>query len=232
MNKIFYLTLATTFITGCGAEIAYKQGASARDLQANKAACQDAADAPALHRCLENNGWAVQKLGEQWLSDEDLFATASVSESNQMPNTVKKTGGLKTTDSIKSEEMVDEASPAKIAETETATAKPAMKPVAKPVKTTEQSTEKTALTTALKNEDKPTATAENTKPQHNILGTYEIKSWWKMGGGAALLDQNMEECTAALGEAHQPDKKTFTFTRGFAICMREKGWRGLINQNK
>ena len=55
---------------------------------------------------------------------------------------------------------------------------------------------------------------------------------WKMGGGAAQLDQNMEECTAALGEAHKPNKATFTFTRGFAICMREKGWRGLISQNK
>jgi hypothetical protein len=217
MNKLFYLVLATLLMSGCGAEIAYKQGASARDLQANKAACQQATTEAALHQCLEDNGWAVQKLGEQWLSDDDLFATASVSESNQMPTAVKKTEGLKTTDSIKSEDTTKEASVA------TAT---------KPQTTAVKSETQTEIKPDVKTEAKPITIATNVKPQHNILDTYEIKSWWKMGGGAALLDQNMEECTAALGEAHKPNKVTFTFTRGFAICMREKGWRGLISQNK
>lgn len=217
MNKLFYLVLATLLMSGCGAEIAYKQGASARDLQANKAACQQATTEAALHQCLEDNGWAVQKLGEQWLSDDDLFATASVSESNRMPTAVKKTEGLKTTDSIKSEDTTKEAPVAAATEPQTTAVK---------------SETQTEIKPDVKTEAKPNTIATNAKPQHNILDTYEIKSWWKMGGGAALLDQNMEECTAALGEAHKPNKVTFTFTRGFAICMREKGWRGLISQNK
>ena len=191
-------------MSGCGAEIAYKQGASARDLQANKAACQDAATEAALHACLEKNGWAVQKLGEQWLSDEDLFATASATDNDHITNKPKKDEGLKTTDSIKTEVApIQSQANNKVSKKETGVVEKAIDKMEPPV-----------------------------KPTANILDTYEIKSWWKMGGGAAQLDQNMEECTAALGEAHKPNKATFTFTRGFAICMREKGWRGLISQNK
>lgn len=215
MNKIIYLALAVAFISGCGAEIAYKQGASARDLQANKASCQNAASEAAINECLEKNGWAVQKFGEQWLSDDDLFATASVADSNQISVQPKKAERLKTTDSIKIEDA-----PLK---TQTSSA----------VKTKEAVIKENIVTNttvdAIKTEMIPAQAS--VKPATDILKTYEIKSWWKMGGGAALLEQNMNECSTALGAAHQPDKKTFTFTRGFAICMREKGWRGLISQN-
>ena len=204
MNKLFYFVLVTLLMSGCGAEIAYKQGALARDLQANKAACQDAATEAALHACLEKNGWAVQKLGEQWLSDEDLFATASATDNDHITHKPKKDEGLKTTDSIKTEVApIQSQANNKVSKKETVVVEKAIDKMEPPV-----------------------------KPTANILDTYEIKSWWKMGGGAAQLDQNMEECTAALGEAHKPNKATFTFTRGFAICMREKGWRGLISQNK
>ena len=74
------------------------------------------------------------------------------------------------------------------------------------------------------------ANAASKKPQPSIFDAYVIKSWWKMGGNANLLEQNMMECNQQLGDAHTPDKKTFTFTRGFAICMRQKGWRGLIEK--
>lgn len=216
MNKIIYLALVTTFITGCGAEIAYKQGATARDLQANKAICQKAVTEVALNQCLESNGWAVQKLGEQWLSDDDLFATASVSESNQNTTKPKKAEGLKTTDSIKIEDAPIKAQTSSVVNLKEA--------VVKENVVTETKVDEIKLEMV-----KPEVTV---KPAADILKTYEIKSWWKMGGGAALLEQNMNECSTALGAAHHPDKKTFTFTRGFAICMREKGWRGLITQNK
>jgi len=51
-----------------------------------------------------------------------------------------------------------------------------------------------------------------------------------MGGNATILETNMNECSARLGESHYPNKKTFTFTRAFAICLREEGWRGLIER--
>jgi hypothetical protein len=257
MNKITstLIALIATLLSGCGAEIAYKQGASARDLQANKAACQQAATEAAFNQCLEDNGWAVQKLGEKWLSDDDLFATASVSDNKQVTAKPTKPSTLKTTDSIASDSINSEetsnktpvaASAAEPIEPKKIAVKPDIKstaqsnepteqpaePVIKPAKASAQPIEKTALQSAIKNEAKPTATEAATKPQHNILDTYEIKSWWKMGGNATQLEKNMDECAAALGEAHKPNKVTFTFTRGFAICMREKGWRGLISQNK
>ncbi len=209
MNKIVYLALLTTLISGCGAEIAYKQGASARDLQANKAACQDAKTESALHQCLEDNGWAVQRLGEQWLSDDDLFATASETDNNHPITKTKKAETLKTTESI----LVEE--PPKTAEV---------------IKSA--SSKKATVTAPESDKAKPNVIKAETvvKPQPDLFETYEIKSWWKMGGNPKQLEQNMDECRASLGKAHEPDKKTFTFTRGFAICMREKGWRGLITQ--
>jgi hypothetical protein len=241
MNKITptLIALIATFVTGCGAEIAYKQGASARDLQANKAACQQAVDEAAFNQCLEDNGWAVQKLGEKWLSDDDLFATASVSDNKQVTAKPTKPSTLQTTDNMTADSIENEASTNK---TPTTTAKPEsiavksdIKPTVKPAEpvirqaiTTAEPTEKTALNNA----DKSVMTEPTAKPQQHIFDTYEIKSWWKMGGNATQLEKNMDECSATLGEAHQPNKVTFTFTRGFAICMREKGWRGLISQNK
>lgn len=236
MNKITLtlIVLIATLVCGCGAEIAYKQGASARDLQANKAACEQAANEAAFNQCLKDNGWAVQKLGEKWLSDDDLFATASVSDNKQVTAKPTKPSTLKTTDSIASDFINSEettnktpvaASTAEPIEPKSIAVKPDVKPTA-------QSTETVALQAPKNKEVKPAATEPAIEPPHNIFDIYEIKSWWKMGGNATQLEKNMDECSAALGEAHKPNKVTFTFTRGFAICMREKGWRGLISQNK
>ena len=59
------------------------------------------------------------------------------------------------------------------------------------------------------NEIKPqTIKVETTvKPTADILQTYEIKSWRKMDGGAALLEQSIDECSTKLGAAHQPEKR-------------------------
>ncbi|MDG1073731.1 MAG: hypothetical protein P8O76_02060 [Methylophilaceae bacterium] len=244
MNKITLTLIVSiaTLVCGCGAEIAYKQGASARDLHANKSACEQAANEAAFNECLENNGWTVQKLGEKWLSDDDLFATASVTDNKQLTTRPIKSNVLKATDSINSEETT------KIMPVKTITSEPiepksiALKPdiksteqaelVLNPAKAIVKPTETIALQPTIKKEVKPTATDTSTKLPNNILDIYEIKSWWKMGGNAMQLEKNMDECSATLGEAHSPNKVTFTFTRGFAICMREKGWRGLISQNK
>lgn len=65
------------------------------------------------------------------------------------------------------------------------------------------------------------------KPPPNPFETYKINSWWKMGGGREALEQSMGICSEKLGEAHQPDRKQQIFTRAFAACMYENGWRGL-----
>lgn len=201
MKYILIVALLITLLSGCGAEIAYKRGATAQDLQLSKAACQKAASEQELNQCLEDNGWAIQKLDGSSFTDDELFATASVSNDNRMTTTEsEKPKAIKTTESLKTET---------------------------PPQTTQQNDDVLVPTPDAKTSP-PTPVA--TKPQPSIFDTYVIKSWWKMGGNATILEQNMQACSDQLGEAHFPDKKTFTFTRGFAVCMRQKGWRGLIEK--
>ena len=217
MKTIIYLGLLISLLTACGAEIAYKRGATGRDYQSEKAACQKATTEQALNQCLEDNGWAIQKLDGSTFSDEELFATASVTEDNRITAQKEKAPLLNTTENLESE----------VAKQETTQTKEKLAPI-----TQAESSDKNDATSNATSAPsaKPMANAASKKPQPSIFDTYVIKSWWKMGGNANLLEQNMMECNQQLGDAHTPDKKTFTFTRGFAICMRQKGWRGLIEK--
>ncbi len=214
MKNILSIGLLVILLTGCGAEIAYKRGATARDLQVGKKACLKAGNEADLEKCMEENGWMVQKLDGSGFSDDDLFATASVAKDNRMTAPTEKT--IRTTTDIpeavneeqESVSIDDKVKPQKAKQTVTAKAAPSSKTRAQP------------------SSEKATAT----KPKHNMMDTYVIKSWWKMGGNLTLLESHMDECRAVLGKAHYPNKKTFTFTRGFAICMRQHGWRGLVEK--
>ncbi len=214
MQTKIVIGLLSILLSACGAEIAYKRGASAQDLQAGKAACQKANNEKELNQCLEDNGWAVHKLDGSTFSDDELFATVTDTKDNRMTAPKEESSAtIKTTESLKSEKIqsVDNDVDTNTAVTDTAV------------------TEKLETTKPVK---APTVNqnTESTKPKPSIFDTYVIKSWWKMGGNLTLLEQNMTQCSEQLGEAHHPNKKTFTFTRGFAICMRQKGWRGLIEK--
>ncbi|MGJ8619907.1 MAG: hypothetical protein ACSHWN_06220 [Methylophilaceae bacterium] len=205
MKNVITIGLSIFILSGCGAEIAYKRGATGRDFQSEKAACQKATSEQALNQCLEENGWAIQKLDGSTFSDDELFATASVTDDNRVTAQKEKpTPIIQTTESLKEEALVK---PEEI----------------KP-------DEKKAIAKQATADEAPAQSAAVTKPQPSIFDTYVIKSWWKMGGTPKQLDQNMAECNQQLGEAHTPNKQTFTYTRGFAICMRQKGWRGLIER--
>ncbi len=65
------------------------------------------------------------------------------------------------------------------------------------------------------------------KKTPDTMDTFKVSSWWKTGGGADSLKLDTEACVAKLGEAHQPDNKTQLTTRGFLLCMKDKGWSGL-----
>ncbi len=71
--------------------------------------------------------------------------------------------------------------------------------------------------------DAQKASTKQTSP----LDIYTISSWWKMGSSAALLEKNINECVASLGEAHRPNNKTQQVTRGLVVCMHEKSWKAL-----
>jgi hypothetical protein len=182
VKNIICLGLILVVTTSCG-EFAYKRGASAKDLEATKKTCQNAGNESAIEKCLEDNGWVVQKLDALGLPDSELFATASVTSDNRVPN-----------------QSARETLP----KSETVSGETSTNEVAEPVK-------------------KDVASI----PTVNAFEKYKINSWWKMGGSRDALELSMAACSEKLDVAHQPDRKTQTFTRGFAACMYEKGWRGL-----
>lgn len=187
MRNLICLSLMLVVSTSCG-EFAYKRGASTKDLEATKKSCQSAGEAAAIEKCLEDNGWVVQKLDAIGLPDSELFATASVSSDNRVAS-------------------------------QTATEKEAALTTTENVTTTANASTKEP-TTSIKKE-------VPLVPAVNAFEKYKINSWWKMGGSRDALELSINACAEKLGEAHQPDRKTQTFTRGFAACMYEKGWRGL-----
>jgi hypothetical protein len=200
MRNIICLGLIALASASCG-EFAYKRGASAKDFDATKKTCQSAGKEAAIEKCLEDNGWVVQKLDAIGLPDSELFATASVSSDNRMPN--------QTTNEKEVASKAEASNDNVLAKSEHA------------AKDTEISPE--TSTNSDKKEAIPTPPAQPV----NAFEKYKINSWWKMGGNRDALELSMTACSEKLGEAHLPDRKTQTFTRAFAACMYENGWRGL-----
>ncbi len=197
MKNIICLGLILVVTTSCG-EFAYKRGASAKDLEATKKTCQNAGNEVAIEKCLEDNGWVVQKLDALGLPDSELFATASVSPDNRMPNQTVTGNETVSKPEAASNETLPKSQNAAIGE----------------------ETSANEATGSIKKEVAP-------PPKVNAFEKYKINSWWKMGGSPDALELSMTVCSEKLDIAHQPDRKTQTFTRGFAACMYEKGWRGL-----
>mgnify|MGYP006073044909 CR=1 FL=1 len=227
MKNIVWIGLSIILITGCGAEVAYKRGAGARDLQTSKAICAKAGDEKALEKCLEANGWAVQKIDGSGFSDEELFATVSIADDNRM--TAPKGNSkdtMQTTSSLNAEKVVIKADE----NTQNPDIKPINKTTSPSTSTSSASTPNTSTITTVKPSSPVSSIPAVAKPKPSLFNIYVIKSWWKMGGNATILEANMDECSTKLGEAHYPNKKTFTFTKAFAICLRKEGWRGLIER--
>lgn len=197
MKNIICLSLILVVTTSCG-EFAYKRGASAKDLEATKKTCQKAGNEAAIEKCLEDNGWVVQKLDALGLPDSELFATASASSDNRMPNQTVTENVTVSKSEAASNEVLPKSQNSAVGD-------------------------ETSAIEATKSIKKEVASS----PTVNAFEKYKINSWWKMGGSRDALELSMAACSEKLDMAHQPDRKTQTFTRGFAACMYEKGWRGL-----
>jgi hypothetical protein len=62
------------------------------------------------------------------------------------------------------------------------------------------------------------------------MDTFKIGSWWKLGAGADNLQNSIQTCVTALGDAHQPEAHSKIVTRVLLLCMKEKGWHGLLEK--
>lgn len=95
------LLILTPMLHGCG-EFTYKRGASVGDLENAKRACQsNRQNSAAMEKCLEQNGWVVQRFDE---TEADPVADVSVTPDNHndmRPAAAKATTELKSEDSTK-----------------------------------------------------------------------------------------------------------------------------------
>jgi hypothetical protein len=223
MRNLVFLSIFCLFTAGCG-EFAYKRGASAKDFDASRKSCQSSGNEAAIEKCLEDNGWIVQKLDALGLPDSELFATASVSEDNRNPTPASTTEASTSEASIS--QTVAETTPETINLSQSKHEKAAPKAETSQTEVVSKPSDVAKDSTA-----SPQTKAETLKRQivnsANPYEKYKINSWWKMGGGRDALELSMETCTKRLGDTHLPDRKNQIFTRAFAACMYENGWRGL-----
>ncbi len=76
MKSLVLTLFAALFLNACG-ELSYKRGAGVADLENTKRTCQSKGSEIAIEKCLEDNGWTVQKLDKL-----DLFAEPSISDTS------------------------------------------------------------------------------------------------------------------------------------------------------
>jgi len=213
MKKFLWVAMVSLLVSGCG-ELSYKRGASSQDLEATRKSCQSAAGEKAAEQCLQDQGWTVQKL-----YDVDLFATAGVNPDNRRPSVF-----------ITPEFVpVTPAQPAAVASAAMAATPDADKPALgskTPVASGGAVSASNAAPPASPSTPLTTPTARASPPA-NPLDLYAISSWWKIGAGREVLATDTNDCVAQLGEAHKPHAKTQQVTRGFVVCMHDKGWKAL-----
>ncbi|MBC7696829.1 MAG: hypothetical protein H7Z70_00530 [Bacteroidia bacterium] len=202
-NLKILLPLATLILlTSCG-ELSYKRGASATDLEKTKLACQSKGSDVAIEKCLEENGWTIQKLDSM-----DMFAEISVTPDNRRGEE-SKVLAPSSVDGVKSDTDV-------MQNNNLGNNNPAVTDKKSSVANSSEQPNNINVTPI-----KPKQT------QFNPLDTFVVNSWWKTGvnGDAFRTDSNL--CIAKLGEAHKPDAKTQTVTAGFVMCMHEQGWKAI-----
>jgi len=203
MEKYLGVVLLGLLLSACG-ELSYKQGGSAQDLSRTKKLCQSEGlktDAE-ISQCLDKNGWSVHQL-----DDLDLFAVASVTPNNHNADAKENKIVIDGTEAIESEK----ASP--------------MQTSAHQENLTQENMAQ--VNSESINRENNGAPASKPAKVTSPLDIYVVSSWWKMGSNPKSLEMDTNACVASLGEAHQPNPKTQQVTRGFVVCMFEKGWKAL-----
>lgn len=192
----------------CG-EISYKRGASVRDIETAHKACRGVPES-AFSDCLQKQGWEIQKF-----DDSDLFAEVSVTDNRGTPPAkAEQSAFVEVQENTNTNSVVENKTTPKnnAAQTE----------IGEVSKSSEVTTTVTKASVA---EGKVAAQPSPTPV--DPLKTYNINSWWKFGGTHAHLKKDQSECVAKLGEVHQPNMATQTYTRGLIECLHKNGWKAL-----
>lgn len=209
-KKSFIIIVLSILTSACG-EVSYKRGASVRDVENAHKACRGV-DESAFSECLKKQGWEIQKF-----DDSDLFAEVSVTDNRGTPPAKSdQSAFVEVQDNDSSHHATSKD------KIESKTTPSAESPENSDIGKTPE------LTTPSKETVAETKTASKPTPAPvDPLKTYKINSWWKFGGTPEHLKRDKNNCIATLGEAHQPDMATQTYTRGLIECLHKSGWKAL-----
>lgn len=209
-KKSFIIIVLSILTCACG-EVSYKRGASVRDVENAHKACRGV-DESAFSECLKKQGWEIQKF-----DDSGLFAEVSVTDNRGTPPAKNdQSAFVEVQDNDSSHHATSKD---KIERKTTPSAEsPENSDIGKTPELTPSSKETVVET---KTASKPTSAPVDP------LKTYKINSWWKFGGTPEHLKRDQNNCIATLGEAHQPDMSTQTYTRGLIECLHKNGWKAL-----
>lgn len=207
-KKLFIIIALSILISACG-EVSYKRGASVRDVENAHKACRGV-DEASFSECLKQQGWEIQKF-----DDSDLFAEVSVTDNRGTPPAKSEQSAFV---EVQENTKVNKEIDSKTTQT-SSVVQSENSEVNKPIE---------IKTTAAKATDTETKPAPNPNPVAvDPLKTYKINSWWKFGGTPEHLKRDQSNCVASLGEAHQPNMATQTYTRGLIECLHKNGWKAL-----
>ncbi|HSH72307.1 MAG TPA: hypothetical protein VK974_04540 [Methylophilaceae bacterium] len=212
-TKLSIMLISILLLSGCG-EFAYKRGASVADLENSKKTClAKGGDAATIDKCLEDNGWIVQKFNEP-----DPVADVGYTPDN-------RAGAKPINNTISSAATVSTVAKSDVSTNTTAAGSAPLNGIADA---------KSTSVSADKNLPAPTVQVQTATKAAEVkvadpMDTFKISSWWKMGSGPDGLKIAIDECVSTLGEKHRPElqMQMQNVTRGLLVCMREKGWRGL-----
>ena len=207
-NKSLIIIVLACIEVACG-EVSYKRGATVRDVESAHKACRGVSEAE-FSACLQKQGWEVQKF-----DDSDLFAEVSVTDNRGTPPAKAEQSAFV--------EVQENTHTNSIVKNESTPANSAVQPEIGEV--SKSSEKKTTTAKASATEPKPAVQPPPTPV--DPLKTYKINSWWKFGGTPDHLKRDQSQCVATLGEAHQPDMATQTYTRGLIECLHKNGWKAL-----
>lgn len=207
-NKTIIIIVLACIEVACG-EVSYKRGASVRDIENAHKACRGVSEAE-FSACLQKQGWEIQKF-----DDSDLFAEVAVTDNRGTPPAKAERSAF-----VEIQENADTNSEEKNV---TAATNSGVQPEIGAVNKSSENT----TTTAKASVTEPKSAVQPPPAPVDPLKTYKINSWWKFGGTPDHLKRDQNQCVATLGEAHQPDMKTQTYTRGLIECLHKNGWKAL-----
>lgn len=220
---VWGVVVSALLLGGCG-ELSYKRGASTQDLEAAKKTCTEAGRDRPAEDCLAAQGWTVKKL-----DDIDLFATAAVSPDNRNPSQFVIPAWVPVIPAAAADPKASPPAPTATAPTATATTltAPPAAPATRSGAMGNANSSSAATSPAPAAQEASNTMAPAPASPASPLDVYTISSWWKVGADREALAADTQACVAELGSAHKPNAVTQQVTRGFVVCMHDKGWKAL-----